>query len=184
MIPRDFVINTDRLILRVPEKSDIPFVMSATRYAGFNDGMLWEPPTTDEELLIPLANNLKAWDNQTAFNFTIMLKDYSFIGRISIRKNERDQTWDLGFWTHPAQQNQGYMTEAVTAIIEFGFVTLNTDRIIANYALWNKASERVLQKCGLVFSRYIPQGFIKRGHWVPENEYVINSSFWLKNKMT
>jgi len=69
--PRTFEIQTRRCRLRAPSKEDIPFVFSATRFDGFNDGMLWDPPEKEEELEKPLEDGRKAWEDGQAYNFTI-----------------------------------------------------------------------------------------------------------------
>ena len=70
------------------------------------------------------------------------------------------------------------MTEAVKAVIDFGFRQLKAREVEACYALWNKASERVLQKNGMQFVRYLEQGFQKNGGWVAENLLAIRREGW------
>ncbi len=179
-ISRTYQIHTQRCILRCPTSEDIPYIFSATRYPGFNNGMLWEPPQAIEELYEPLQQQLQAWDTNSAYTFTIeCAKTAQFIGRISIRRNkEVDHVWSLGFWTHPEYQRLGYMTEAATAIVEFGFKVLTVHRIEAYHALWNIGSEKVLKNLGMKFIRYIPQGFQKHGKWVEENLLAIEIKDW------
>jgi [ribosomal protein S5]-alanine N-acetyltransferase len=112
-IPIDFKIETARCILRCPSEDDIPQVFSATRVAGFNDGMVWEPPATMDELYKPLRENLLAWEAGKAFAFTITsIHSRILLGRIGIRRSEQMNIWNMGFWTHPEHQRQGYMTES------------------------------------------------------------------------
>ena len=172
-IPRTYRINSKRCILRCVSKQDIPHVFSATLFPGFNDGMLWEPPQSIEELNEPFKRSLQAWDSGSAYTFTIDANNNTFIGRISIRKSETEGVWNLGFWTHPEHQRQGYMTEAAKVIVEFGFTVLDADRIEAYHALWNTGSEKVLKNVGMKFVSYIPQGFQKHGKWVDENLLTI-----------
>jgi ribosomal-protein-alanine N-acetyltransferase len=178
-IPSSFIIETDRLLLRRASVDDIPFVFSATRHEGFNDGMLWDVPMNPEELVEPQMNLIKAWEDDLSYSFSIMKKsDQSLAGRISIRKALEDNTWTIGFWTHPEHQNQGYASEATSAIIKFGFETLGAEKITACHALWNKASEKVLKKNGMIFSKYIEKGFQKKGKWVEENLLEIKRADW------
>lgn len=86
--------------------------------------------------------------------------------------------WNIGFWTHPESQRQGIMTESVHAILRFGFEELLATRIEACHAIWNKASEKVLERNGMKFVRYIPQGFKKKGQWIDENLLAINKEEW------
>lgn len=175
MLPLTFTQTTPRLLLRCPLEADIPHIFSATRYAGFNDGMLWEPPERIEDMKDSLSNSLKAWESGEGYTFSIEEKDTGdFLGRIAIRKTEEPACWNIGFWTHPVHQGKGIMTEAVKAVLELGFTTLGAHRIEACHALWNKASEAVLKKNGMTFVRYIEQGFQKRGEWVAENVLEID----------
>ena len=181
-----YQINTERCILRCVSEQDIPYVFSATRFLGFNDGMLWEPPQSIEELHEPLQRNLQAWESGLAYTFTIECSNTgTFLGRISIRKhNEVDNAWNLGFWTHPEHQRQGYMTEAAKTILDFGFTVLQANHIQAYHALWNTGSEKVLKRIGMKFVRYIPQGFEKHGKWVEENLFAIEIKDWKALKET
>jgi [ribosomal protein S5]-alanine N-acetyltransferase len=180
IIPKDFTIQTARCLLRYPWKDDIPHVFSATRIVGFTDGMVWEPPGNIDELYKPLQENLLAWEAGTAFVFTITaLHSKTFIGRISIRQSEQMDVWNIGFWTHPEHQRQGYMTESAQALMDFGFNQLGAIRIEASHAIWNKGSQRVLEKIGMKFVGYIPQGFQKKGQWVEENRMAITKEEWL-----
>ncbi len=179
-IPIDYTISTPRLLLKSVAEEDLPFVFDATRYAGFNDGMLWEPPATVEELRPHLQSSADAWINEGNFSFSIWSVDVpaQFIGRISIRKTEIDNVYNIGYWTHPRKQGNGFMTEAVEAILAFGFNKLDALEIVAEYATWNEASGRVLEKVGMNRIAYIAEGFRKKGVWVPEYRMSINRSQW------
>ncbi len=178
MIPPDTTILSDRLRLRRFSKSDIPFVFSASRYQGFCAGMRWHPPQTEDELLEPFLANEQAWQSGAAYTFTIESRTTTEpLGRIVIRRQE-DAIWDLGFWTHPLHQRQGYMTEAVVASLGFGFVQLGASEIQAAHATWNAASRRVLDRAGLHFIRRIPEGFQKNGEWVEEDLLSITRRQW------
>ena len=180
MLPRTYQIETERCRLRHVSRDDFEHIFSASRVAGFNDGMLWEPPESVDEMEAPYRGNCEAWAAGSAYVFSIDTHDGTFIGRISIRACDEDGVWDLGFWTHPDHQGQGYMTEAVTGILGFGFGHLEAQKILACYATWNTASQRVMEKAGLTWLRHIPQGFMKRGAWVAEEEMVIHRSDWQK----
>jgi ribosomal-protein-alanine N-acetyltransferase len=179
-IPQEFTIETARCRLRCPSAADIPHVFSATRYAGFNDGMQWEAPTTIDELDEPLRENILEWEAGKTFCFTIAdLAENSLIGRIGIRKTDRLDVWNLGFWIHPEHQKKGYMTESIIAVMEFGFNRLGAIQIEASYALWNKSSQRVLSKVGMKSIAYIPHAFQKRGRWIEANKTRITKPEWL-----
>jgi [ribosomal protein S5]-alanine N-acetyltransferase len=184
MVAKTFSMETERCQLRYPSKEDIPYIFSATRVPGFNDGMWWEAPETVAELEKPLQNNLLAWEEGTACTFTIIDRhSKEFIGRIVIRQDSKiENVWNLGFWTHPKHQGQGYMTESAQAVLKFGFNALGATCIEAGYAVWNDGSKRVLEKIGMRFSEYTPQGFQKLGEWVATNQMTITKEEWLQAK--
>lgn len=181
--PTSKTLITPRCRLRYITKDDIPHIFKASQYPGFTDGMLWEPPLHEDDLIPHYESNLKAWAEDLAYCFTIEINDSAeFIGRIAIRKKEGNGLWDLGFWTHPEKQKKGYMSEAVQAVVGFGFQELRALRIVACHARWNKQSERVLKKNGMTFIEHIPEGFKKKGKWIDENMLGITLDEWNKNE--
>jgi ribosomal-protein-alanine N-acetyltransferase len=176
-----YTIETSLYLLRAPQAGDIPFIYSASQHKGFTDGMIWDPPENEEELIKSLTNSLKGWQEGNAYSFTILEKhSNTFLGRISIRLIDDKDVWNVGFWTHPIHQNKGIMTEVLQAILHFGFQELKAERIEACYALWNIASEKVLKRNGMQFDRYLEKGFKKNGKWVDENLLAITNEEWQK----
>jgi len=58
---------------------------------------------------------------------------------------------ELGYWIAIPHRNKGYMTEAVSAIMQYGFADLGLVRIQAYHSVDNPASGRVLEKAGMTF---------------------------------
>ena len=58
---------------------------------------------------------------------------------------------NLGYWIAAPHRNKGYMTEAVSAVINYGFSGLGLLRIQAVHSVENPASGRVLEKAGMTF---------------------------------
>ena len=177
--PIDYTLETERCVLRYPSRDDIPFIFTATQVPGFTDGMLWEPPSKEAECIAPHEANCLAWAEDRAYCFSIVNKiNHDFLGRIAIRRQEQEDVWDFGFFTHPDHYGKGYMTESVAKLMQFGFEEIGAKQIIAGHALWNKASEAVLMKNGMRFLKHIPQGFKKKGTWVEENRLGITRAEW------
>lgn len=105
-ILKDHKIQTNRCVLRKVSREDIPHVFSASRVKGFTDGMLWEPPEYESDLVETFERSIARWEKGTDYSFTIEDKlSKSFIGRISIRKEDTEENlWDVGFWTHPVSK--------------------------------------------------------------------------------
>ena len=178
-LPLTYTIETPRCRLRAPAAADLPHIFEATRYPGFNEGMLWDPPDTPDELHEPFRRSLAAWQAAEAFSFSIDLRaSGTFVGRISIRPTDEPHRWNIGFWLHPQHQGNGYMREAAAAILRFGFEMLGAEAIEACYATWNTPSERVLKAIGMTFETHLPHGFKKRGAWVAEHLMAISRQSW------
>lgn len=58
---------------------------------------------------------------------------------------------EIGYVLHPDYWNRGIATEAVSAVLRYGFETLGLNRIEARYMKDNLASRRVMEKCGMTF---------------------------------
>lgn len=178
-LPKDYTLETERFVLRIPKKSDIPRIFSASRYDGFNDGMGWDAPDDISVLEKAFVHTIDAWESGAGYSFTIANQDNDeLVGRISIRKTKKSDVWNVGFWTHPTCYNQGVMTEALEAIIGLAFSFLDARRVEGAHAIWNKASGRVMEKNGMIFQEYLERGFLKRGAWVPENLLAIDKEDW------
>ncbi|MCI4671170.1 MAG: GNAT family N-acetyltransferase [Bacteroidia bacterium] len=168
--PIEFTLASQNLTLRAPREEDIPHIFSATRYPGFNDGMQWAPPESMGELFPNLHAHIEAWKKAEAFGFVITERESEkFLGRISLRPTQDTGTWDIGYWTHPENQRKGIMTEAIGRVLQFAEEELKAKDVVAAYATWNKASQRVLEKNGFIYLKHLPKGFKKKGKWVPEN---------------
>lgn len=92
------------------------------------------------------------FDLQNAYRFYIFPKndDKKIIGSISLN----NVVWGcflscfLGYKLDGQYINKGYMTQAVGRIVDFAFSDLCIHRIEGNIMPKNKASLRVLEKCG------------------------------------
>ena len=91
---------------------------------------------------------LRYRDNQ-GIRWGIKLKDrQGVIGTAGFNTYQKNQSANLGYDLHVDYWNKGYITEALSEIVNFGFETLEVNRIEAAVMQGNIASERVLEKLG------------------------------------
>ena len=57
----------------------------------------------------------------------------------------------MGYWISIPYRNNGYASEAVKTVIEYGFSKLGLKRIQAVHGVNNPASGRVLEKAGMKY---------------------------------
>jgi [ribosomal protein S5]-alanine N-acetyltransferase len=74
-IPLDFKLTTERCVLSAVTDEDLEHVWTATRYPGFNDGMLWDAPATREEMSGWTERTLDLWCKAKQYTFSIRLKN-------------------------------------------------------------------------------------------------------------
>ena len=91
-------------------------------------------------------------------------------GLIIDRANERAE---MGYWIGKPHWGKGYATEAVRALVAFGFEELGLHRIFAHHMTRNPASGRVLEKAGLKFEGELRQHFLKWGAYEDARVYGI-----------
>ncbi|UCC17866.1 MAG: GNAT family N-acetyltransferase [Dehalococcoidales bacterium] len=142
------MMETDRLAIRPFRESDYTDLFE---YLSIEETYRFEPgdPISLEEAkkyAVERSNSVNWW--------AVTLKNdvkYKLIGHISLFQTEPEmfRTWEIGYIFNPDYHNQGYATEACRAVIDYVFTKLNAHRIAANCSPENRASWRVLEKCGL-----------------------------------
>jgi ribosomal-protein-alanine N-acetyltransferase len=79
------------------------------------------------------------------------------IGMITLDVDKFFPRAELSYWIEKSYRNKGYATEAVNAIIEYGFLKRRLNRIQAMHFSDNPASGRVLEKSGMLFEGTLRQ---------------------------
>ncbi len=150
-------LETDRLLLRRPERRDIPaLVPLANNYdVAKNLSKLPHPYTAqDAEDFVALSNETRAAG--TDFNFAIARKpDGVFMGCIGLHL--KDGAFEFGYWLGQPYWGQGYATEAARRLVAHAFDDLAAQSVWAGWFHDNPRSGNVLAKLGCA-----PGGFQKR----------------------
>lgn len=167
-------LQTKRLLLDQIQLKDISNIVA---YAG-NENIVENTrtmpyPYREEDAIswIHTANlGFKAKDN---YMFAIRFKDtLAFIGGIGLTLDVGNNRAELGYWLAEDFWNRGLTTEAVKAILKFGFEDLKLNKILAVYLTSNEASGKVMIKNGMVKEAEFKDHDVKRGHQVEDNIYV------------
>lgn len=149
-------IATNRCILRIPKTSE---AKSMSDFAIRNEQHLskWEPIQPYiyyaeeywQEKIIQIRNDFFA-DKSCCLN--IHMESGELIGMVNFINIIRGcfHSCFLGFKISEDMQGKGIMTECLQASIAYVFEYINLHRISANYMPHNKASAKVLEKCGFI----------------------------------
>ncbi|MDL2231313.1 GNAT family N-acetyltransferase [Porphyromonadaceae bacterium OttesenSCG-928-L07] len=141
-------LETERLILRPIVESDAEAIYeySLAKNVGINAG--WKPHESIEETREIMKQVFLGQESV----FGVVLKEtgklFGSVGLISDPKRENDKVRMLGYAIGENYWGKGYMTEAVRALLRFGFEELKLDLISAYCYPDNERSKNVLKKCG------------------------------------
>jgi len=110
-------------------------------------------PFRTEHDLYPIIESFKTRQRSgTGIRWGISLQGHAdIIGTIGYKHIEPGHKGTLMFALMPEHQNKGYVTEALSAVLRYGFETLDLKRIEAEVMPGNAASDAVLIKAGFTF---------------------------------
>jgi ribosomal-protein-alanine N-acetyltransferase len=144
-------LKTDRLVIRKLTANDAEAIFEFTSKKETSDFLTWEPHVDIRVTRDFISALLKKYRNNEASQWGLELgaegKIIGIAGFISYFPEHLKG--EVAYVLSPAYWNKGYMTEALSEIIRFGFVNMKLNRIEAKCEIDNFGSERVLQRCGM-----------------------------------
>lgn len=167
-------LDTEHLILDQVKPSDIPNIVSYAGNIKIVENTRTMPHPYHEEDAISWMNMAnQGFKNKNNYIFAIRIKETAaFIGGIGLTIDIENNRAELGYWLAEPFWNKGYTTEAVKAILYFGFHNLNLNKIIAAYLTTNEASGKVMLKNGMIKEGEFKDHDIKKDHTIEEGKYV------------
>ena len=174
-------LNTERLKLDLLNVSSVNLVLD---YFIKNEEFLKKYEATKPDLfhteafMISMINSdIYEYYQGTRCKFYILKKEepQRVIGTVPLIEIVRGcfQSCFLGYRLDKDEINKGYMTEAIKAIVDFGFDNMKLHRIEANIMPWNKPSLKVVEKLGFR-DEGIAQKYLKiNGKWEDHRHMVI-----------
>ena len=169
------LLETKRLILRKFEEQD--YLQAFSNYCNdekVTKYMTWYPHKDESltrELILSWVNAYQTYNN--FFQWVIIEKELDqVIGSISVVDiKEETEEVEIGYCLGYKYWNNGYITEAATAVIKYLFEVVNVKAVIAKHDSRNAASGRVMQKCNMMY--YGQESIINKGEDVSLNVYKI-----------
>ena len=167
-------IKTERLILNQPKWNDVPTIVSYANNLKIVENTRSMPhPYFEEDAISWIHMVNQGFKKKNNYMFAVRLQsDGDFVGGIGLTLDVENNRAELGYWMAEPFWNQGYTTEAVSAMLNFGFDTLGLNKIIAVYLTTNSASGKVMIKNGMIKEAEFKEHDIKRDHTIEDNEYV------------
>ncbi len=165
-------IETERMTLRPPVHSDF-LGWSTLRRESAAFLQTWEPTWAEDHLSRKSFTNRVYWAQRSIGNgnavplFLIRRSDNALLGAITLDNIRRGpaQAGTTGYWIGERHARNGYMREAVQAVVHYAFHTLNLSRIEAGCLQENTPSRSLLEKCGYKYEG-VAQSYLQiNGRW-------------------
>jgi [ribosomal protein S5]-alanine N-acetyltransferase len=174
------VLETNRLLLRKITIGDAPDIFEYASDPEVPTYMPWEPHRSIQETYDYLERVMERYRQRNPGPWAIVhRRDAKMIGTCSFGSWEREHHWaEIGYVLNRRYWGQGYMSEAVRAIVDFGFRELGLNRIQARCDVLNIGSARVMEKVGMSFEGVLRQQLFEKGSYRDMKMYSILRSEW------
>jgi ribosomal-protein-alanine N-acetyltransferase len=165
-------IATERLVLRLPQHGDFRS-WTALRRESADFLMPWEPAWSEDHLSRRSFTNRVYWASRSVAQgsalplFLIRREDETLLGAITLDNIRRGpaQAGTLGYWIGARFARQGYMKEAIRAVVHYAFTEMDLSRIEAACLPENAASRGVLEGTGFKYEG-VAQSYLQiNGRW-------------------
>jgi len=158
------ILNSDRLSfieIKQEHLTDLFKLFGDNNVTKYYNLKTFETEQDGQKFIDWYKNRFK---EKLSIRWGISLKGQSeIIGTIGFNNFTKNHRANIGYDLQTEYWNNGYATEALKTIVEFGFKQLKINRIEAEVMIGNTASERILEKLG-----FTNEGLLR--HWLYWNE--------------
>lgn len=168
------MISTDRLHLRRFNNSDAEDILAYASDERTVEFLTWEGMKTLEQAM----SIIQSFYSKEGV-YAIELKETGHcIGAIDLRVFPEHEKGSFGYVLNRNYWNQGYMTEALSAILTLAFDKLELNRVEATHYAGNEGSGRVMEKCGLMKEGFALAEVKIKGIFRDVVHYAITKEQW------
>ena len=161
-------ILTPRLLIRKLSNDDAEDVFRVSSNPNVSKYVLWDTHRSilDSRSMIRVIQ--RAYRNEEPASLAIVLRETDqVIGTIGfIWIDHEHNSAEIGYSLGEPYWNKGYMTEALNAMLQFGFEKLYLNRIEACFDVRNTASGRVMEKCGMQREGILRKKLYNKGKYI------------------
>jgi RimJ/RimL family protein N-acetyltransferase len=176
------VLESSRLILRPLTPADVDDLLE---YQSDPDVIRFIPwPVRDREMVAEAITKLLEFigTGETGLNQTYAMELKSsgkVIGQVNYMfKDGHDFQREIGYVINPAFGGQGYVHEALVAMVTHVFDRGDIQRVYAKIDARNTASEKVAQRLGMRKEAHHIQDDFFKGEWTDSLIYAVLKSEW------
>jgi ribosomal-protein-alanine N-acetyltransferase len=168
-------LETERLILRKMVLNDAEAVFAYASNSEVSRYTLWETHRSIEDSRAFLEFATQKYENGGEPDWGIVYRGNGcLVGACGLVNWEAEHARaEVGFVLSREYWGRGLMSEAVRAILRFGFERMNLNRIEARCIAENAASARVMEKAGMVYEGTLRQREYIKGAYRDIKLYAI-----------
>ena len=180
------MIETARLVIRVPDVADVPRIIDY--YRENLEYLRPFSPTFEPEMFDDAAWHEQVGQRRRELTYGESFRAFIFgrddaqpiFGNINLTQVSRGafHSCVLGYNLAEAAQGRGYMTEAVLGVVGFAFGEWGLHRVAANYMPRNERSAAVLKRCGFRVEGLAPAYLLINGRWEDHVLTAITNEDW------
>ncbi|WP_341735731.1 GNAT family protein [Microcoleus sp. CAWBG640] len=174
-------IETERLLLRKITLNDANDMFEYGSDPLVSQYTMWSTHTSIEDTKSFLRSLTKMYKKRELIDWGIVHKsEQKLIGTCGyVEWSMNHSRAQIGYALSRKYWNQGYMSEAVSAIIDFGFREMSLNKIEARCAQKNIASARVMEKVGMQLEGILRQQlFVKDQYWDLKIYSILRDDFF------
>jgi len=179
-------IRTERLIVRDARETDFPawhHLISDPNGMYYLEEILTKTEEESRENLKKAMEEAKNPNRTEYFFAALRANTEEFIGSIGYtveKDTNMGKIAHAGYFFLQKYHGKGYASEAFQAVLRFAFEEDNVFLMKTGCLKENKASERVMQKCGLIKEGEYPAAQLHNGQMKDRIHYEITREEWLK----
>ncbi|MDQ0269323.1 GNAT family N-acetyltransferase [Cytobacillus purgationiresistens] len=161
-------LKTERLTLRNATINDSNDLFELYSSKAVVEYMPFTPFTSVEQAVNEMNWYQQIFDEQTGLRWMIQDRESKkVIGTCGYLNYERtNNRLEIGYDLSPEYWGRGLMPEAVKSIIQFGFSTMNLNKIEAKIEPANTASLRLMEKLGFQKEGLLRQHEFEKGRYI------------------
>lgn len=174
------VLQTERLRLRRLRLDDTADVFEYASDPEVSRYTTWEAHKTLEDSRAFLTSVVEQYNTSQVAPWGIEHKENKkLVGTCGfVYWNLRHRRAEVAYALARQYWNSGYTTEAVRAVIAFGYRVMRLNRIEARCDIPNIGSARVMEKAGMKFEGILRHHMFSKGEYVDLKLYSILRSEW------
>lgn len=179
-------IETGRLLLRRMEMSDARDLFDYSRDPQVALHVLWDAQKNLSESRAYIKCMLRKYRAGDPASWCIVRRDQGrVVGTIGYMWFQpENNAAEVGYSLARDCWNQGFMTEALQAVLRYSFEEMGINRIEAQHEVGNPASGAVMRKCGMTREGTLRSRLYNKGRYVDVELYSILRQEYLQRVLS